>query len=272
MKSHQTVSLLSLLAALLLCPPSLGFTVGTIDPANPASLTKLQESKFDMDEPMSARKARVTLPLSTMASTFAFTLLGNSSPANAGIGSVVPFDASRKEKFSGSIGNSVVMLRLQRSLRKRGYFYQKGAVATYKPKDDLGGLLTRDYADGPLVDLKDGNNALEEYLQSCEKDNKKGIILYGQDVDIAPDGNVSAIVGDDLQSTEQSILEKIGDRPFDITLIGGVIIHRAKTGGKDAGEDCFLPARIMGVRSNYKVDIFEEVFGDLPTSRQTIFW
>jgi len=66
--------------------------------------------------------------------------------------------------------------------------------------------------------------------------------------------------------------KKNGDRPFDITLIGKDIIHRAKTGGKDYGEDCFLPSRIVGVRSNYEVDIFEEVFGDLPTSRQTTFW
>ena len=58
-----------------------------------------------------------------------------------------------------------------------------------------------------------------------------------------------------------------------ITLIGKDIIHRAKTGGKDYGEDCFLPSRIVGVRSNYEVDIFDEVFGDLlPTSRQTTFW
>ena len=57
-----------------------------------------------------------------------------------------------------------------------------------------------------------------------------------------------------------------------ITLIGKDIIHRAKTGGKDYGEDCFLPSRIVGVRSIYEVDIFEEVFRDLPTSRQTTFW
>lgn len=268
MKSRQTVSLFSLLVASS-WEVSSGFTF-TLSSSNAQSPLTLQNSRFDMDEPMSARKARVSLPLSTIASTFAFTLFGDSAPANAGIGSVVPFDVSRKERFSGSIANYVVLLRLQRSLRKRGYFSKMAYVATYKPKDDLAVQLSQDFSDSPLLDLKAGDTSVEEYLQTCINSKKKALILYGQDVDISPDGTVSAIVGDDLKATEQALLEKIGDKALDVTLMGGIIIHRSKTGGKDAGEDCFLPARIMGVRSNYQVDIFEEVFGDLPTSRQTI--
>ena len=259
-----------------ICHTSFGFIIGNspVKTTTPSSYsrTTLSETPNDInDQIMSARNARIMIPLSTMTSTLMFSLIGNPSPSNAGIGSVIPFDVSRKEQFSGSIGNSVVMLRLQMSLRKRGYLNKKANVATFKPKDDLGVLLNQGFGSGsPLVEFNGSTSGLDEYLQSCEGNQKKALIFYGQDVDIAPNGDVSSIVGEDLKSTEELLYDKIGDRALDVTLLGGVTIHRAKEGGKDAGEDCFLPCRIMGVRSRYKVDIFEEVFGDLPTSRQTL--
>lgn len=224
---------------------------------------------------LSARAARINFPLSALGLFF----LGQTvqpAPANAGIGSVIPFEESRKARFNGSITNFVVSLRLNRSLRKRGYSRNGAVVATFKPKDDLGALMARDYGSGfdALVDVSsDGSGvSVDDYLKECMETKKKAFIVYGQDVDIAPDGTVSEIRGEDVSKTEKVLIEQVGSRSMDVTLMGGIVIHRSKGGGKDAGEDCFLPMTIAGMRDGNVYDIFEEVYGDLPTARQTIVY
>mmetsp|Transcript_46354 Transcript_46354/g.68421 ORF Transcript_46354/g.68421 Transcript_46354/m.68421 type:complete len:310 (-) Transcript_46354:152-1081(-) len=218
----------------------------------------------------SARNARILSPLGLMTSASSILWTTNPLPANAGVGAVVPFEATRKEKFSGSIGNSVVILRLNSSLRKRGYFAKKAVVATSKSKDDLGFLLSREFGDRPLYDLEDGSSSLEAYVKNCNEDKLKALILYGQDVDISPDGEVGDLKGKDLKSSEQFLIDKMSGVSNEATLVGGVIIHRDKTGAsKDRGEDCFLPTSIVNVKNGVVTDLFDEVFGDLPTPRQT---
>ena len=214
---------------------------------------------------LSARKARVIFPMSSIIAALA----GNSLPAHAGIGTVVPFEETRKEKFSGSIANSVVILRLKSSLRKRGYFQNKSLIATFKASDDLGVSISREFGDGQVIDVTDGA-VLEEYIEKCQSADKKAVVLYGQDVDISANGEASQVLGKDLKSSENLLMEKLRDKLSEVTLVGGVVIHRSKSGGKDAGEDCFLPVAITCTRNGITTDIFEEVFGDLPTPRQTV--
>eukprot|EP00565_Helicotheca_tamesis_P000652 CAMPEP_0185729666 /NCGR_PEP_ID=MMETSP1171-20130828/6891_1 /TAXON_ID=374046 /ORGANISM="Helicotheca tamensis, Strain CCMP826" /LENGTH=283 /DNA_ID=CAMNT_0028398559 /DNA_START=82 /DNA_END=933 /DNA_ORIENTATION=- len=215
----------------------------------------------------SDRKARITLPLVTSLTT----LLGNTLPANAGIGTIIPFEETRKEKFAGSIANSVVLLRLKSSLRKRGYYAKKAVVGTYKPKDDLVVSLTREFGENKLFDLGSSGEVLEEFIKTSGE-YPHALVLYGQDVTISPDGTVSDITGPDLKTTEASIMEKLkGKLSSDVAVIGGIVIHRTKSGGKDAGEDCFLPVSVTYASTDGSVsDLFGEVFGDLPTPRQTV--
>lgn len=225
----------------------------------------------------SARKARIVLPLQLLTTSFAaagVTTLSAPLPAHAGVGSIVPFDETRNKKFRGSIGNSVVALRLKSTLRKRGYYSNKAVVATFKSQDDLGLLLSGEFGDGQVV----SSSSLEDCIQKLEG-KQKLLILYGQDVTISPEGQVSDIQGNDFKSSEKSLLEsalKTGgglDNNVEITLVGGIVIHRTKSGPrKDTGEDCFYPVAMKSIdsKSGVVTDLFGEVFGDLPTPRQSV--
>jgi len=212
-----------------------------------------------------ARTKRIVLPLQLITSL----LLIHSSPAHAGIGAVVPFDATRQEKFQGSIKNSVVMLRLNSTLRKRGYRNKNAVVATLKSKDDLSLDMAQSFGSfGKAVSLGD-SSSFAEYIQNCQ--DKKALVLYGQDVSISPEGNVSDIQGKDLKSSEKTIMDSLASKGLsDLTLVGGIVIHRVKSGGKDAGEDYFYPMSITSVRNGVTTDLFKKVFGDLPTPRQSV--
>mmetsp|Transcript_2005 Transcript_2005/g.2858 ORF Transcript_2005/g.2858 Transcript_2005/m.2858 type:complete len:283 (-) Transcript_2005:139-987(-) len=213
------------------------------------------------------RQARITTPLLTALFT---TLFSNVSPANAGIGSVIPFEVTRKEKFAGSVTNSVILLRMKATLRKSGYYAKKAVIGTFKPKDDLSVALVTEFGDGRLFNLAEDSSAVEKYVEASNE-KPHALILYGQDVDISPSGEVGTITGDDLKTTEKAIMEKlVGKGLKDFTLVGGIVIHRVKTGGKDAGEDCFFPVSITSTVDGKVTDIFPEVFGDLPTPRQTV--
>lgn len=214
-----------------------------------------------------ARTKRILLPLQLIASS----LFLKSSPANAGIGTVVPFDVTRQEKFRGSIQNSVTMLRLNSTLRKRGYVKRNALVATLKPKDGLVLRMAQDFGTaGEVVSLSD-SSSFENYLQKCQDDKKRALVFYGQDVDISPEGDLSDITGKDLRSSEKLLVDSLASKGIpDVTLVGGIVIHRAKSGGKDAGEDCFFPVAITSIRNGVTRDLFEKVFGDLETPRQSV--
>jgi len=100
---------------------------------------------------------------------------------------------------------------------------------------------------------------------------KKALVLYGQDVSISPEGDLSEIQGRDLKSSEKILMDSLASKGLsDLTLVGGIVVHRVKTGGKDAGEDCFYPMAITSVRNGVTTDLFEKAFGDLPTPRQSV--
>lgn len=219
------------------------------------------------------RSKRIYLPLQIISS-LSFI---NSSPANAGIGTVIPFDVTRQEKFSGSIMNSVTMLRLNSTLRKRGYVKKNALVATLKPRDELVLRLAQDFGTAGDVTLLSDASSIESYVQTFQQKsnennkNYKALVLYGKDVDISPEGDMSEIKGNDFKESEKLLVDSLATKGIsDVTLIGGIVIHRAKTGGKDAGEDCFYPVAMTSYRKGVSTDLFEKVFGDLPTPRQTV--
>lgn len=214
-----------------------------------------------------ARTKRIVLPLQILSSS----LILRSSPANAGIGTVVPFEATRREKFQGSISNSVVMLRLSSTLRKRGYRKGNAVVATLKPKDDLSIDIAQVFGrSGAALPLGDPSS-FAEYVRSCTEGGKRALVLYGRDVSISPEGDVGDVLGKDLKASETILVDALASKGLsDLTLVGGIVIHRAKTGGKDAGEDCFFPMAMSSVRDGVTTDLFREVFGDLPTPRQSV--
>jgi len=132
-----------------------------VRPAN-----KQEDDNFILND---ARKKRIVLPLQLIISS----LFINSSPAQAGIGTVVPFDATLKEKFPGALQNYVIMLRLNSTLRKRGYLKKNTVFATLKSNDDLSSLMARDYGSlGEAVPLGD-SSSFKDYIQNCQ--GKKSI-------------------------------------------------------------------------------------------------
>jgi len=201
--------------------------------------------------------------------TFLSLLLLTTSPAHAGVGSIIPFEVTRSEQFSGSLANSIVVLRLRATLRKSLGYYSSSSilVATAKPQDDLAQLLAKEFAkDEESLSIYQ-ETAFRERLQ--EASVSKAILLYGQDVTIAPDGSVSEITGPSIASKEQELIKVLGGSATPIVLLGGITIHRTKSGGKDAGEDCFYPVSLQSVGGSAGVtDWFSPVFGDLPTPRQ----
>mmetsp|Transcript_28738 Transcript_28738/g.43844 ORF Transcript_28738/g.43844 Transcript_28738/m.43844 type:complete len:264 (-) Transcript_28738:100-891(-) len=209
--------------------------------------------------PITARGARIILP--------SLLVLGGSLPANAGIGQKYPFDISLKKNFPGSLMNSVIMLRLASSLRKRGYMRGKASVATLKASE-LGVLLSRQFGDGTIYNF-DEKKSLDDYIASCE--GKRALVLFGPDTAISPEGEVSEIKGMDVKSaekfvTEKLINDKLWEKVDEVTLLGGVVIQRSKT-GVDKGEDCFQPLLIKTLTRNGVKDLYEEAFGDLLTPR-----
>jgi len=139
-----------------------------------------------------------------------------------------------------------------------------------KPKDDLALDILRGFGKGELVSLDDPSS-FEDYVRQCE--GKKALVLYGQDVSISPEGIVGDIKGRGIKESEKLLVDKLlaskAAGISELTLVGGIVIHRVKTGGKDAGEDCFFPMAITNVRDGVTTDLFEQVFGDLPTPRQS---
>jgi len=102
------------------------------------------------------------------------------------------------------------------------------------------------------------------------------VILYGSEVDISAEGVVSNVIGDSVKQTEKTILDKVrstvpkdGKTLKEITLLGGVVIHRTKT-GVDRGEDCFQPLSIKTyiAENGNVVNLYEKAFGDLLTPRE----
>jgi len=212
-----------------------------------------------------ARKKRIVLPLQLILSS----LFINTSPAQAGIGTIVPFDATLKEKFPGALQNYVIMLRLNSTLRKRGYLKKNSVVATLKSTDDLSSLMARDYGQSSEAVPLGDSSSIKEYIQNCQ--GRKALVLYGQDVSISREGDVSEIQGKDLKSSEKILMDSLASAGLsDVTLVGGIVVHRVKTGGKDAGEDCFYPMAMTSVRNGVTTDLFKQAFGDLPTPRQSV--
>lgn len=209
--------------------------------------------------PITAREARILIP--------SLLVLGSSLPANAGIGQRSPFDVSLKKNFEGSLMNSVIMLRLSSSLRKRGYMKGKADVATLIPSE-LSAMLSRQFGDGTMYNLEE-KKSWEEYIAKC--DGKRALVLFGPEVDISPEGSVGEIKGMDVKSAEKFVMDKlINDKLWEkvneVTILGGVVIHRSKT-GVDKGEDCFQPLLIKTLSQNGVKDLYEEAFGDLLTPR-----
>ena len=261
---------------------SYGFVPGTMTPRQTSTATMMrmtigqagevdrQEGHHEKDKhgPMiSTRSARILLPAMTVSS-LVLSLGGNALPAHAGVGTVIPFDVSLKENFQGSITNSVVLLRLNNILRKRGYYQNKAVLGIYNQNPtELAVMLAGQFAGG----------ALTSFVNIATESNgkKKALILFGPDVDIARDGTVGQVKGDaNIRGTESALigmLQKSFPPDFDeITLLGGLIIHRSKEGGKDAGEDCFQPMAITSItKDGNALDMYSPAFGDLPTSRQS---
>jgi len=217
------------------------------------------------------RTKRILLPMQFLTSSLLF--IETPLPAHAGIGTVVPFEETRREKFKGSIRNYVVVLRLNSTLNKLGYQKRNAVVATLKSSDDLSVDIARNFGrGGQVVSLADdsSSSSFADYIQSCQ--GKKALVLYGQDVSISPEGDVSEIQGKDLKSSEKLLMDALASKGIsNVTLIGGIVIHRAKSGtAKDTGEDCFLPMAITSVKDGVTTDLFERVFGDLQTPRQSV--
>jgi len=216
-----------------------------------------------------ARTKRILLPMQLIASSL---FINTPLPAHAGIGTVAPFEETLKEKFRGSIRNSVVVLRLNSTLNKRGYQKKNAVFATIKSPDDLSRDIARNFVRGGKVVSLDSSSSFADYIQNCE--GKKALVLYGQDVSISPEGDVSEIQGNDLKASEKLLMDSLASKGIsDVTLIGGIVVHRAKEGNaNDTGEDCFFPMAITSVRNGVTTDLFDRVFGDLPTPRQTVDW
>jgi len=253
-----------------------GFAIHTLaglDSATNDSRIFSHQERQDGGNPtidIDTRIKRILLPMQLLTSSALFI---DTPPAYAGIGAVVPFEETRQEKFRGSIRNSVVMLRLNSTLKaKRGYQKKNAVVATLKSSDDLSVDIARNFGRGKeVVSLVDeSSSSFADYIQKCQ--GKKALVLYGQDVSISPEGGVSEIQGKDLKSSEKLLMDSLASKGIsDVTLIGGIVIHRAKEGpAKDTGEDCFFPMAMTSVRNGVTTDLFERVFGDLSTPRQTV--
>ena len=104
----------------------------------------------------------------------------------------------------------------------------------------------------------------------------RSVILYRSEVDISAEGVVSNVIGDSVKQTEKTILDKLRsmvpkDRKTlkEITLLGGVVIHRMKT-GVDRGKDFFQPLSIKTYTAeNCNVmNLYKKAFGDLLMPRE----
>jgi hypothetical protein len=225
---------------------------------------------------VSARVARIGTPLAIAAASF----LANPLVAKAGIGTVVPVEVTLKEKFRGAISNSVVLLRLNSTLRKLGYYQNKARVASFdsptSASSELASDLSRQFSDGKAVYALPGT--LSAYVEATQ--GKRAMIVYGPEVSISIEGEVGSQQGPaDVAATEQKIVDQVVKKLLasgisEVCLLGGTLIHRPKTGGKAAGEDYFLPRAITSWKltsdgSLVTMDVFDKVFGDLPTPRQT---
>lgn len=221
------------------------------------------------EQQWSPRTARIQLPLAVLSGSFC--LLGTGEPAHAGVGTLVPFEETRKAKFRGSLANSVVLLRLRSSLRKKGYFAKKAVVACAKPADELSYLLSNDFGEGlpPVLISPPSSDSIQAYIEKDLK-GKKALVVFGKDVSISREGEVGETVGTDLSKTEDMLKTAFCSAGVEAVLLGGTIIHRVKDGGKDAGEDCFYPSSILSLKDGVATDIFAEVFGDLETPRQSV--
>lgn len=232
---------------------------------------------LSVSDVVSARVARIGAPLAIAAATF----LSSPLVAEAGIGTVVPVEVTLKEKFRGAIANSVIILRLSSTLRKMGYYEKKSEIASFDASptiSELAGDLTRKFGDGQTVySLPESMLAFIEATKG-----KRALIVYGPEVTISVEGDVSGQQGStDVAATEKQIFDQAVKKLLDngvseVCLLGGTRIRRPKTGGKAAGEDYFYPRAITiwkktsgGNTSLMSTDLFDEVFGDLPTPRQT---
>jgi len=223
---------------------------------------------------LSARSARIRLPASILSGG---ALVGwNAQPARAGIGTEVPFETTLKERFRGAIRNYVVLLRLNSTLLKRGYGQNMATVAVSgQEPTDLSSAMANQFAEGTLTrgvdDLTSTGITKVPFKDDLVRKRKKALILFGPEVDIAPDGTVGQMRGGDtkgIKTAEAALIEKIKGRKLDgldeVTLLGGIIIHRSKGGGKDAGEDCFQAFSCTTIKSNGDVvDLFGPIFADL---------
>jgi len=165
-------------------------------------------------------------------------------------------------------------------------------------KNELGTFLSRQFGDGiTVVPLSTTNksSSYEEYVTNIVKtggntrpsslpfsaptdiSQNRAIILFGSEVDIASDGVISNIQTPNttIKAMETQLLEKLagivpkdGNVLKEITIVGGVVIHREKT-GVDRGDDYFQPLVIKTyiAENGRVVDLYEKTFGDLLTPR-----
>ncbi len=226
------LSFLCLKSAFAFSPSSLNNPLGRR--AVPLAAQKLVEgddvenAKF-LSSPgplLSARDARVSLPLATAAA-----MIFTPTLANAKASTSTGFDKALKDYFPGAIPSTTVLLRVQSILRKRQYYPYNTLIGTSISSEEIVNTPTSviNQIRSKFSETKDGGvytlgglggipfagvSGMYDMLSHIQKDGR-ALIIFGPNVGISNDGTVGMV-------------ERIGRSDFGPDESNGVVVRAYK--------------------------------------------
>ena len=102
-------------------------------------------------------------------------------------------------------------------------------------------------------------------LVELEKSGNDGAVAYVTD-------QMYDLVWQIMKGEVEAFTTKKGfwDKISEVTLLGGIVINRGHGERLEGGDDLFQPLLLTTVAKNGETNIYQEVFGDLPTPRQHV--